>query len=212
MPPTPPISSRSSGTGRGVTSCWWPGSASGELVGALRERGIDAWGIENNRVIDAQTPKQLRKYNKLGSIVDMPFRDGEFDFLFETSLCHVTERRVAGAIRELNRVVKTGVVFGSVMSDMAPDLIDRYDLCAGSRSSAPGGNGRSCFSATDLTFDASARLYRRAVGFDACRRQGPRQVVCELRQSPLLVLRQGRSRRLGEIARSNYFAECAAIA
>jgi SAM-dependent methyltransferase len=107
------------------------GSASGELVGALRERGIDAWGIENNRAIHAHTPKQLKKYNKLGSIVDMPFRDGEFDFVFETSLCHVAERRVAGAIRELNRVVKTGVVFGSVTSDMAPDLIDRYDLLRG---------------------------------------------------------------------------------
>ena len=46
------------------------GSASGELVGALRERGIDAWGIENNKAIHAKTPKALKKYNKLGSIVD----------------------------------------------------------------------------------------------------------------------------------------------
>ena len=30
------------------------GSASGELVGALRERGIDAWGVENNRGIHAK--------------------------------------------------------------------------------------------------------------------------------------------------------------
>ena len=107
------------------------GSASGELVGALRGRGIDAWGIESNRAIHARTPKQLKKYNKLGSIVDMPFTDGEFDFVFETSLCHVAEKRVASAIRELNRVVKSGVVFGSVTSDMAPDLIDRYDLLRG---------------------------------------------------------------------------------
>ena len=46
------------------------GSASGELVGALRARGIDAWGIENNRAIHARTPKELKKFNKLGSIVD----------------------------------------------------------------------------------------------------------------------------------------------
>ena len=46
------------------------GSASGELVGALRERGIDAWGIENNRAIHARTPKALKKFNKLGSIAD----------------------------------------------------------------------------------------------------------------------------------------------
>jgi protoporphyrinogen oxidase/SAM-dependent methyltransferase len=109
------------------------GSASGELVGALRERGVDAWGIENNRAIHARTPKALKKYNKLGSIVDMPFAGEEFDFVFETSLCHVAESRVARAVRELNRVVKTGLVFGSVTSDMAPALIDRYDLLRGVR-------------------------------------------------------------------------------
>jgi protoporphyrinogen oxidase/SAM-dependent methyltransferase len=107
------------------------GSASGELVGALRARGIDAWGIENNSAIHAKTPKPLRKFNKLGSIVDMPFKDGEFDFVFETSLCHVAEKQVPRAIRELNRVVKTGLVFGSVTSDIAPALIDRYDLLRG---------------------------------------------------------------------------------
>jgi protoporphyrinogen oxidase/SAM-dependent methyltransferase len=107
------------------------GSASGELVGALRERGVDAWGIENNRAIHARTPAVLRQFNRLGSIVDMPFADGEFDFVFETSLCHVAERRVARAIRELNRVIKTGLVFGSVTSDMAPAVIDRYDLLRG---------------------------------------------------------------------------------
>ncbi|WP_027518594.1 FAD-dependent oxidoreductase [Bradyrhizobium sp. WSM1417] len=107
------------------------GSASGELVGALRDRGIDAWGIENNRTIHARTPKALKKYNKLGSITDMPFKDGAFDFVFETSLCHLSPKQVVRAIRELNRVVKTGLVFGSITSDMAPALIDRYDLLRG---------------------------------------------------------------------------------
>lgn len=107
------------------------GSASGELVGALRDRGIDAFGIENNRAIHARTPKTLEKYNKLGSITDMPFNDGAFDFVFETSLCHVSPKQVVRAIRELNRVVKTGLVFGSITSDMAPALIDRYDLLRG---------------------------------------------------------------------------------
>lgn len=107
------------------------GSASGELVGALRERGIDAYGIENNRAIHAKTPKPLKKYNKLGSITDMPFKDGTFDFVFETSLCHVSPKQVVRAIREFNRVVKTGLVFGSVTSDMASVVIDRYDLLRG---------------------------------------------------------------------------------
>jgi monoamine oxidase/SAM-dependent methyltransferase len=107
------------------------GSASGELVGALRDRGIDAWGIENNRAIHAKTPKALRKYNKLGSITKMPFRNGQFDFVFETSLCHVSEKQTTKAIRELNRVVKTGLMFASVTSDMPPALIDQYDLLRG---------------------------------------------------------------------------------
>ena len=38
------------------------GSASGELVGALRARGVDAWGIESNRAIHARTPKELKNY------------------------------------------------------------------------------------------------------------------------------------------------------
>jgi SAM-dependent methyltransferase len=109
------------------------GSASGELVGALRARGIDAWGIENNRAIHARTPKALKKYNKLGSITDMPFKAGAFDFVFETSLCHVSPKQVVRAIKELNRVVKTGLVFGSVTSDMAPAIIDRFDLLRGVR-------------------------------------------------------------------------------
>ncbi|MBA7468099.1 hypothetical protein ES707_03340 [subsurface metagenome] len=107
------------------------GSASGELVGALRERGIDAWGIENNRYAHGKTQKALKKYNKLGSITDMPFKAGSFDFVFETSLCHISEKQVARAVREFNRVVKTGVLFASVTSDMAPALIDRYDLLRG---------------------------------------------------------------------------------
>ena len=51
--------------------------------------------------------------------------------MFETSLCHLGEKQVARAVRELNRVVKSGLVFGSVTSDMAPALIDRYDLLRG---------------------------------------------------------------------------------
>ena len=107
------------------------GSASGELVGALRERGIDAWGIESNRYIHDKTPKALKKYNRHGAITDLPFKAGSFDFVFETNLCHLGEKQVVRAIRELNRVVKTGLVFGSVTSDMAPAVIDRYDLLRG---------------------------------------------------------------------------------
>jgi protoporphyrinogen oxidase/SAM-dependent methyltransferase len=107
------------------------GSASGELVGALRAIGIDAWGVENNRAIHAATPEELKAFNRLGSVVDLPFADEHFDFVYETCLCHVSEKQVRRAVRELHRVVKTGLVFGSVTSDLEPNLIDRYDLLRG---------------------------------------------------------------------------------
>lgn len=109
------------------------GSASGELVGALRKLGIDAWGVENNRAIHAKTPDELKTYNRYGSITKLPFEDEEFDFVYETSLCHVSDKQVKKAIRELNRVVRTGLVFGSITSDLAPALIDRYNLLRGVR-------------------------------------------------------------------------------
>ncbi len=107
------------------------GSASGELVGALRALGIDAWGVENNRAIHAKTPAELREFNRLGSVNKLPFEDGAFDFVFETCLCHVAERRVPAAVRELNRVVRTGLIFGSVTSDFDSKLIERYELLRG---------------------------------------------------------------------------------
>ena len=107
------------------------GSASGQLVGALRERGIDAWGVENNKYIHGQTPKALRKFNKLGSVVDLPFAKQSFDFIFETCLCHVAPSRVKTAINELHRVARRGVYFGSVTSDLTSEVCDRHDLLRG---------------------------------------------------------------------------------
>jgi protoporphyrinogen oxidase/SAM-dependent methyltransferase len=107
------------------------GSASGELVGALRERGVDAWGIESNRAIHARTPKELKKYNILGSITDLPFKDDQFDFVYETSLCHVGDKQVVKAIGELRRVIRKGLVFGSITSDLSAALIDKYNLLRG---------------------------------------------------------------------------------
>ena len=185
------------------------GCASGELVGALRERGIDAWGIENNRAIHARTPKALKKFCKLGSIVDMPFKDGEFDFVFETSLCHVAEKQVPRAIRELNRVIedRPGVRIGDVGHGAGADRP--------LRPAARGEEARHLVGMVGVVLlqrirpvDAPPRLHRRAVGGDAGRPQGARPVVCGLRQPALLVLRQGRGRRLRRIGRSSgCFAE-----
>lgn len=107
------------------------GSASGELVGALRELGIDAWGIENNRYIHGRTPAHLRKYNLFGTVADLPFGDGSFDFVYESCLAHLGTRGVRDALSELHRVVKHGVYFGSVTADLTSEVCDMYDLLRG---------------------------------------------------------------------------------
>ncbi|AMJ60351.1 FAD-dependent oxidoreductase [Bosea sp. PAMC 26642] len=107
------------------------GSASGELVGALRDLGIDAWGIEKNRYIHAKTPAHLRKYNRCGTVADLPFKTRSFDVVYETCLSHLSPRRVKAAISELHRVCRRGVYFGSVTSDLTSQVCDRYDLLRG---------------------------------------------------------------------------------
>ena len=171
------------------------GSASGELVGALRERGIDAWGIENNRAIHARTPKALKKFNKLGSIIDMPFKDGEFDFVFETSLCHVAEKQVAarGSRTEPRGEDRPGVRLGDLGHGAGADRPLRP---AARRQEA-----RHLVGMVGVVLrqrvrpvDAPPRLHRCAVGGDAGRQQGAGPVVRGLRQPALFVLRQGRNR------------------
>ena len=107
------------------------GSASGETVAAMRQRGIDAWGIENNIHIHSQTPEALQEFNILGSITDMPFEDGEFDVIYDTALCHVQPNRVEWAVEEMHRVCSAGVYFASVQSDLPSAIIDRWDLLRG---------------------------------------------------------------------------------
>ena len=107
------------------------GSASGELVGALRELGIDAWGVENNRYIHGRTPAHLARYNLFGTVADLPFEDGSFDIVYESCLAHLGKRGVGDALSELHRVAKRGVYFGSVTADLTSEVCDRYDLLRG---------------------------------------------------------------------------------
>jgi monoamine oxidase len=107
------------------------GSCSGELVGALRERGIDAWGLENNRYIHGKTPDALKPWNLFGTVSDMPFKDGSFDYVLTHCMAYVSPRKMKRAISELHRVTRTGVYFGSVTSDLTSEVCDMYDLLRG---------------------------------------------------------------------------------
>lgn len=121
---------------RGGARVLLAGSASGELVGALRARGFDAWGIDSHAAAIARTPPGLEPYNALGDVTSLGFADDSFDVIIESCLCHVAPRRLRKAIRELHRVTRRGLLFRSVTSDMKADLLDRGDLMRGVRSAA----------------------------------------------------------------------------
>ena len=107
-----------------------PGSAA--MVAALRALGFEAWGVDSAPQAHAQQgePQPLR-YNVVGDLTDLPFRDGYFDVVIERGLCCLPRDRVASAVMELRRVVRRGIVLGSVTTDLAIDLLERHDLVAG---------------------------------------------------------------------------------
>jgi monoamine oxidase/SAM-dependent methyltransferase len=113
------------------------GSASGLTLADFAGIKIKAWGIENNRYIHSQTPVKWRKRNLLGDIRKLPFPDDHFDFVYETCLAHIAEDQVGGAIRELRRVSRRGVIFASLTSDMNPELFKQRDLLMGVQSLMP---------------------------------------------------------------------------
>jgi protoporphyrinogen oxidase/SAM-dependent methyltransferase len=104
------------------------GAACGLTLRALDALGIDAWGVENNPFIHAQTPRRWKNKNLLAHVQNLPFEDDAFDFVYETCLAYVPVHDVDRAIRELHRVARRGVLLGSVVREMRPEAVARYDL------------------------------------------------------------------------------------
>jgi monoamine oxidase/SAM-dependent methyltransferase len=112
------------------------GPGAGAMAAALRAHGFEAWGIDRVAAIAEQGAHEpgaprMRSFNLVGDMTDLPFRDGYFDVVIERGLCYLPRDRVASALKELRRVVRRGVVLGSVTTDLAIDLLERHDLVAG---------------------------------------------------------------------------------
>jgi SAM-dependent methyltransferase len=109
------------------------GSASGLTLEDFAAFSVQAWGIENDKYIYAHTPDKLLQHNVFGNVLQLPFPDNHFDFVYETCLCHLPESRIERAVRELYRVTKCGIIFGSITSDLNVEIIRKYDLLRGVR-------------------------------------------------------------------------------
>ena len=77
------------------------GSANGLTLKQFDKLGVEAWGIENSAYMHSKTPKQWRERNLLGDVRKMPFKDGSFDFIYETCLPYLPEENIDQAIKEL---------------------------------------------------------------------------------------------------------------
>ena len=107
------------------------GSGSGFLVGALRDLGFDAWGVESDESAWQKTPSELSKYNSLSKYNRLRTGDQKFDVVLETGLCTLDRKDATHAILEMRRIVRHGVILGSVTTDLTIDIIERHNLLAG---------------------------------------------------------------------------------
>ncbi len=107
------------------------GSGNGLVLEALAKTDIEAWGIENNRYIHGLTDQKIRKRNLLGDVRKLPFKNNQFDFVYDTTLGYLSEREAIKAIKELYRVTKRGVIFAAASTDIKPQVVQKYRLFDG---------------------------------------------------------------------------------
>jgi len=107
------------------------GSATGITIELFDKLGVEAWGIENSAYIYARTLPQWKHRNLFGDVRALPFEDNSFDFVYDTCLCYLPEHDLDKAISELFRVVRTGLLFGSITSDMTREVIEQHELFHG---------------------------------------------------------------------------------
>jgi monoamine oxidase/SAM-dependent methyltransferase len=131
------------------------GSANGLTLADLAKVGIKAWGIEKNEYIHSKTPAKWRKRNLLADVRQIPFPDNHFDFVYETCLGYLDEDELGPAIRELHRVTRKGLIFGSITTDMNPELFRKRDLLLGMKSMMPLWEWGELFLANGFTFAAT---------------------------------------------------------
>jgi len=83
------------------------GCAKGFTVKRLRERGIDAYGIDISAYAVSSAPKSVKQFIKKADILSIPWPDNQFDVVscIET-MEHLHPKEIDKAIREMKRVTK----------------------------------------------------------------------------------------------------------
>jgi len=93
------------------------GCATGYLVEALRELGLDACGCDASPFAVEHAAPGARGHVRLGELADgLPFADGEFDLVSALEILeHLQPEKVPAALAELRRVCR-GLVYATIPS------------------------------------------------------------------------------------------------
>lgn len=87
------------------------GCAFGYIVKRLRDKSIDAWGVDVSQYALSKAPDEAKPYLKQASADNLPFGDKEFDIAFSASTFeHLPPEIVPKAIAEAVRVAKRGII------------------------------------------------------------------------------------------------------
>lgn len=86
------------------------GSGEGALVGALLDRGANAFGVDVSEVVVARSNQRAPGRFLHGSILTLPFDDEAFDTVVSTDCMeHLAPEDVPNALREIHRVTRRNV-------------------------------------------------------------------------------------------------------
>jgi len=86
------------------------GSGEGALVGALLDRGANAFGVDVSEVVVARSNQRAPGRFLHGSILTLPFGDEAFDTVVSTDCMeHLAPEDVPNALREIHRVTRRNV-------------------------------------------------------------------------------------------------------
>jgi len=87
------------------------GCAWGFIPLHLRERGIDAWGIDISEYAISHAPEAIKPYLKVASATEIPFPDKHFDLIYCASVLeHIPEELTDKVIAEFKRVANRAIL------------------------------------------------------------------------------------------------------
>lgn len=87
------------------------GCAFGYIVKRLRDKGIDAWGIDISQYALSQAPEEAKPYLKHGSADNLPWPDKYFDMVVTFGVLeHLASEILPKAVSEIKRVASRGII------------------------------------------------------------------------------------------------------